>query len=76
MKLDENEPIFTIGIAAKKLNIAVLTLRMYEKTGLVIPFRNESGRRLSSFADLTRFSYIKRQIKSGNLKQVLKEAKY
>ena len=35
MKLDENEPLFVIGVAAKKLNIAVPTLRMYEKAGLI-----------------------------------------
>lgn len=67
IKIDDNEPVFTIGVAAKKLGIAVPTLRMYEKAGLIIPFRNETGRRLYCFADLRRFSYIKRQIKSEGL---------
>ena len=67
MKLDENEPLFVIGVAAKKLNIAVPTLRMYEKAGLIIPYRNETGRRMYSIADLKRVSFIKRLIKAEGL---------
>jgi MerR family transcriptional regulator/heat shock protein HspR len=67
MKLDENEPIFTIGVAAKKLNVAVPSLRMYEKAGLIIAYRNETGRRMYSFADLKRVSFIKRLIKAEGL---------
>ncbi len=64
MNLDENEPVFTFGVATKKLGIAVPTLRMYENVGLNIPYHNESGRRIYSFADLKRISYIRRLIKS------------
>ena len=67
MKFDENEPIFTIGVAAKRLNVAVPTLRMYEKAGLIIPYRNETGRRIYSIADLKRVSFIKRLIKGEGL---------
>ena len=67
MKLDENEPLFVIGVAAKKLNIAVPTLRMYEKAGLIIPYRNETGRRMYSINDLKRVSFIKRMIKAEKL---------
>jgi len=67
MKLKENEPILTIGVAAKKLNVAVPTLRMYEKAGLIIPYRNETGRRMYSLADLKRVSFIKRLIKAEGL---------
>ena len=67
MKLDENEPIFTIGIAAKKLNIAVPTLRMYEKAGLIIPYRSKTERRMYCIADLKRVSFIKRLIKAEGL---------
>lgn len=67
IEIDDNEPVFTIGVAAKKLGVAVPTLRMYEKAGLIIPYRNETGRRLYSFADLKRISYIKRLIKSEGL---------
>ncbi len=67
MKFDDNEPLFTIGVAAQKLGIAVPTLRMYEKAGLIIPFRNGSGRRLYSFADLKRIGFIRRLIKEESL---------
>ncbi len=49
------------------INIAVPTLRMYEKAGLIIPFRNETDRRLYSIADLKRVSFIKRLIKAEGL---------
>ena len=67
IKLNENEPIFTIGVAAKKMNVAVPTLRMYEKAGLIIPYRNETDRRMYSIADLKRVSFIKRLIKFEGL---------
>ena len=67
IEIDDNEPVFTIGVAAKKLGVAVPTLRMYEKAGLIIPYRNETGRRLYSFTDLNRVNYIKRSIKSEGL---------
>ena len=67
MKLEENEPLLTIGVAAKKLNVAVPTLRMYEKAGLVIPYRNETGRRMYSIADLKRVNFVKRLIKAEGL---------
>ncbi|MFX0203574.1 MAG: MerR family transcriptional regulator [Candidatus Hodarchaeota archaeon] len=65
--IDDNEPVFTIGVAAKKLGVAVPTLRMYEKAGLIIPYRSESGRRLYSVSDLRRFRFIRKQIKSEGL---------
>jgi len=58
IEIDNNEPVFTIGVAAKKLEIAVPTLRMYEKAGFIIPFRNETDRRLYSISDLKRISYF------------------
>jgi len=67
IEIDDNEPVFTIGVAAKKLGVAVPTLRMYEKAGLIIPYRNETDRRMYSFADLKRINYIKRLIKSEGL---------
>jgi len=67
LEIDDHEPVLTIGVAAKKLNIAVPTLRMYEKAGLLIPYRNETGRRMYSFADLERVRHIKQLIKSEGL---------
>lgn len=67
MEIDNNDPVLSIGIAAEKLNIAVPTLRMYEKAGLIIPHRNKGGRRLYSFSDLKRINYIRRLIKDESL---------
>jgi hypothetical protein len=39
IQLPLNEPLFPIRTAAKLLNISVHTLRMYEKEGLIIPFK-------------------------------------
>ena len=36
-EIDEIELVFTIGVAANTLNVAVPKLRMYEKAGLIIP---------------------------------------
>jgi len=67
MNINENEPIFSIGIAAKKLDIAVPTMRMYEKAGLIIPFRTDTGCRFYSIADLKRIAYIRNLIKKESL---------
>lgn len=67
MNINDNEPIFAIGIAAKKLGIAVPTMRMYEKAGLIIPYRSETGRRFYSFSDLKRITYIRKLIKNEAL---------
>ena len=43
-----NSPKYTISSAATLLGISVHTLRMYEREGLIIPFKKESGQRLYS----------------------------
>lgn len=46
------EPVYTIGHAAEKLGIAVPTLRMYEKAGLILPYKTPTKRRLYSRHDI------------------------
>ncbi len=53
-----NEPVYTIGLAADKLGIAVPTLRMYEQAGLIIPHRTKTGRRVYSRNDIRRVQVI------------------
>ena len=53
-----SEPVYTIGHAARKLGVAVPTLRMYEHAGLIIPFRTPSNRRLYSSDDIARLQII------------------
>lgn len=53
-----NEPVYTIGLAAEKLGVAVPTLRMYEQNGLIIPHRTKTQRRLYSRNDIRRLQVI------------------
>ncbi len=56
------EPVYSISIAAKLLNISIHTLRMYERENLIIPFKKESNHRLYSQSDIERLSCIRRAI--------------
>ncbi len=49
---DNKEPVYMIGIAAKKLKIHPQTLRMYEREKLVIPKRTSGSTRLYSDYDI------------------------
>jgi MerR family transcriptional regulator, heat shock protein HspR len=53
-----NEAVYTIGHAAEKLGVAVPTLRMYENSGLIIPHRTKTNRRLYSRNDIKRLEVI------------------
>ena len=58
----EDSPLFPISSAAKILNISVHTLRMYEREGLIIPFRKDTGHRLYSESDIKRIKCIRESI--------------
>ena len=55
-------PLFPISVAARMLNISVHTLRMYEREGLIVPFKKESKHRLYSQADIQRLNCIRASI--------------
>ena len=55
-------PLFPISVAARILNISVHTLRMYEREGLIVPFKKESNHRLYSKSDIERLNCIRRSI--------------
>lgn len=59
---NKNEPIYSISSAAMLLHISVHTLRMYEREGLIIPFKRESKQRLYSRADIERIECIRKAI--------------
>ncbi len=59
---DKNEPIYSISTAATLLHISVHTLRMYEREGLIIPFKRKSKQRLYSRADIERLECIRTAI--------------
>ncbi|GAB4185646.1 MAG: hypothetical protein Kow00108_23130 [Calditrichia bacterium] len=60
--VDIFEPVFTIGVIAKKLDVSVQTLRLYEQEGLIYPFKTDTGRRLYSMHDLERLDCIRKMI--------------
>ena len=62
-----NEPVYTIGLAAEKLGVAVPTLRMYEAAGLILPHRTKTQRRLYSRNDIKRLQVIIDMIRKHRL---------
>ena len=56
------ERSFTIGEAADILGVAVSTVRLYEREGLIIPQRRSSKHRRYSDADIERLRCIRRMI--------------
>lgn len=62
-----DNPIYTISNAAKLLGISVHTLRMYEREGLIIPFKKQSNQRLYSDRDLDRVTCIRSTINDDKI---------
>ncbi len=63
----DTAPVYTIGMMAKKVGVAVQTLRMYEQAGLILPVKTPAGRRMYSTADLRLVQCIRRLIKEKRL---------
>lgn len=57
-----DNPVYTISTAAQLAGISVHTLRMYEKEGLILPYKKESNQRRYSDKDLARIQCIRRTI--------------
>jgi len=69
MNLDSeyHEPLFTISTAANLLQVSAQTLRLYEKEGLVLPFKKSSKHRLYSKSDIERIDCIRNAISEKKL---------
>jgi MerR family transcriptional regulator, heat shock protein HspR len=67
MNFGNDEPLYSISTAARLLNISVHTLRMYEREGLIIPYRKESQHRLYTKSDINRLICIRHAINSDKL---------
>ena len=61
------QPVYTISTAARLLGISIPTLRMYEKEGLIIPFKKSSSHRLYSDMDLERIRCLRKVINGGKM---------
>ena len=52
MNMDNNDPVFAIGIVAQMCGVHQQTLRNYERWELVVPQRSRGGTRLYSNSDV------------------------
>ena len=59
---DSNEPLYTISTAAGLVGVSEHTLRLYEREGLIIPYKKQSGHRLYSKSDIERLKYIREML--------------
>jgi MerR family transcriptional regulator/heat shock protein HspR len=67
IEISRYEPLFSAGLAAEKVGISVMTLRMYEQRGLIIPYRSDTGRRFFSIHDLECVLCIRNLIQTHGL---------
>jgi MerR family transcriptional regulator/heat shock protein HspR len=65
--INDFEPIYPIRTAAKLLGISIPTLRMYEKEGLIIPYKSDGNQRLYSFNDIQRIRDIRKDINENKI---------
>jgi len=61
------DPVYTIGIAAKMVNLSVHSLRLYEAEGLIIPFKTETGRRIYSDLEVEKIKCIHSMVQEQGL---------
>lgn len=62
-----NEPILTISVAAKLLNIHPRTIMLYEKAKLFTSHRTDTQRRMFSDKDLDELQFIKYMTKKKGI---------
>lgn len=58
-RLDHDEPVFIISVAARMLGVQTQTLRYYERLGLIEPARTGGNQRVFSRADIERVRRIR-----------------
>jgi MerR family transcriptional regulator/heat shock protein HspR len=55
-------PLYSIGTAARILGISVHTLRMYERSGLIVPHKSKTNQRLYAESDIERLRCVRAAI--------------
>ncbi len=65
MTRGSKEPVYVISVAAKLVEMHPQTLRLYERLGLIKPFRTENNIRLYSDEDIERLRQIQRLTSVG-----------
>jgi len=61
------DAVYTIGIAAKLVGVSVHLLRVYEKEGLILSVKTETGRRLYSDLEIEKIRCIRRMINENGM---------
>ncbi len=56
------EAVYTIGVAAKKLEVSVHLLRVYEREGLILAERTPTGRRMYADLEIEKIRCIRQMI--------------
>lgn len=62
MSFGRDEPLFAIGIVARRIGVHQQTLRNYERWGLVVPRRSAGRTRYYSVRDIERIEKIREWI--------------
>lgn len=62
ISFDRDEPVFAIGIVARRVGVHQQTLRNYERWGLVVPTRSNGGTRYYSIRDIEKIEKIREWI--------------
>ncbi len=62
LAINKETPAYSISSAATMLGVSVHTLRMYEREGLILPFKKDSKHRLYSQKDIERILCIRNAI--------------
>jgi len=67
LSIDNNTPVYTLGVASTLSGIPVHSIRQYIDRGLIVPFKKESERNLFSRVDINRLKYIHELLNEGGL---------
>ena len=59
MDIDNTEPCYGIGVAARMLGVQTHTLRYYERVGIIEPYRSQGNIRLYSRRDVVQLRRAK-----------------
>jgi len=57
MTKDSNLSVLTISVAAQLVGISIHTIRMYEREGLILPYKVSGKQRRYSVNDVERMQY-------------------
>lgn len=81
MEYKKTDPLFTISVASQLVNLHPRTLMLYEKAGLISPFRTKTGRRRYSQANIDKINFIhyltqKKRVNLAGVKLILEFIKF